>query len=239
MKRNEMIYVVEDDVFIRDGLLHLLKGEGYQVQAFGTIRECEEAVQRNEPELMILDVLLKDGNGFDYCRTIRQGYDFPILFLTCCDEEYNTVRGFESGADDYVTKPFRVKELLLRIKALLRRSAQIKNLQFNTSVMDQKPSVKPQVSKGELQIDLERHQVRVDGKNISLTPTEYMIFVYIYKHQGRVVARNELLYDIWDTKERYVDENTLNVHISALRKKLGRYGDKLETVRGFGYRFAG
>lgn len=220
-----MIYIVEDDEFIRDGMLSLLIEEGYQVQGFCTLGECERALSQEIPELMVLDALLPDGNGFDFCKKLRENYSFPVLFLTCCDEEYNTVRGFESGADDYVTKPFRVKELLLRIKALLRRSGQAFRLDGG------------QIKKQEgYVIDLNYHQVFLKGENIGLTPTEFLIFAYLYKKRGKLVSRRELLYDVWDLREAYIDENTLNVHISGLRKKLGEEGGKLETVRGIGYR---
>ena len=220
-----MIYIVEDDEFIRDGMLSLLMEEGYQVQGFCTLEECEKALSEEIPELMVLDALLPDGNGFDFCKKLRESYSFPVLFLTCCDEEYNTVRGFESGADDYVTKPFRVKELLLRIRALLRRSGQ-------AFLLDGE-----QIKKQEgYVIDLNYHQVFLKGENIGLTPTEFLIFAYLYKKRGKLVSRRELLYDVWDLREAYIDENTLNVHISGLRKKLGEEGGKLETVRGIGYR---
>lgn len=219
---SEMIYIVEDDEFIRDGLVHLLLEENYKVKDFATISECRKKLKDEIPELMILDVLLSDGTGFDFCEDIRKKYSFPILFLTCCDEEYNTVRGFESGADDYVTKPFRVKELLLRIRALLRRSKS-----QNAIVKNRKDFL----------IDENHHQVFYKEENIGLTPTEYYLFIYLYKRCGKLVSRQELLYDIWDLKNDYIDENTLNVHISSLRKKLRENGKKLETVRGFGYRF--
>lgn len=220
-----MIYVVEDDEFIRDGLTHLLAEEKYRVEGFATIEECEKALTDEPPELMVLDVVLSDGNGFDFCTKLREKYFFPILFLTCHDEEYNTVRGFESGADDYVTKPFRVKELLLRIQALLRRSG-------SSAIGGE---ISPQ-RQGDFLVDWERHQVFYEEKNIGLTPTEFLIFAYLYKRQEKLVSRQELLYDVWDLREAYIDENTLNVHISAIRKKLGKDGGKLETVRGLGYR---
>lgn len=218
-----MIFVVEDDEFIRDGLEHLLCAEGYEVESFAGVEGCLERLKTNRPDLLILDVLLPDGNGFELCEKIRQKSSSPILFLTCCDEEFQIVRGFESGADDYVTKPFRVKELLLRIKALLRRSKQPEE-----DVIEEDNGIL---------LDNTHRQISINGRGIGVTPTEFILFEMLYRKKGQVVSREVMLHKVWDLQEDYIDENTLNVHMSSLRKKLGDYRGSIETIRGVGYRF--
>ena len=213
------VLLVEDDVFLRDGLFDVLSGEGFSVTVAENFRKAKSFSDSEKFDIVILDVLLPDGNGLDLCTHIRSvGNDVPILFLTACDDEIQIVRGLDAGADDYVTKPFKLRELLSRIRALLRRSAQ-------TS----------QLSVGSISIDTANMSVKKDGKNIVLTPTEFHILLSLIRNKGIIVTRSQLLRDIWDCDGDFIDDNTLSVHISRLRDKIG--ASHILTVRGVGYRW--
>lgn len=212
------ILVVEDDVFLRDGLCEMLCKEGYEAVASGTIEGAKAEFFRDNFDLIILDVMLPDGNGFDMCSFIRsQNENVPILFLTACDDEVQVVRGLDAGADDYVTKPFKLLELLSRIRALLRRS-------------------KSTLYKAEdIVMDMNTMTVKKDGVNVFLTPTEFQILSALIRNNGVIVTRSVLLQSIWDEGGSFIDDNTLSVHISRLREKIG--GGHIVTVRGIGYRW--
>ncbi|MBR1810900.1 MAG: response regulator transcription factor [Clostridia bacterium] len=212
------ILVVEDDDFLREGMTELLGKEGYTVSAVSNIAQAGVAVRDGRFELLLLDVMLPDGSGFDFCEKIRaDGSRIPILFITACDDELQIVRGLDAGADDYVTKPFKLRELLSRIRALLRRSG--------TAVYE---------SRGVL-LDRDRMTVKRDGETIFLTPTEFQILSVLIRNSGIIVTRGQLLDRIWDNDGNFIDDNTLSVHISRLREKIG--GAHIVTVRGVGYRW--
>ena len=161
--------------------------------------------------------MLPDGSSFDLCKKIRNdGNATPILFLTACDEEYQIVKGLDIGADDYVTKPFKMLELLSRIRALIRRNSNAKFVSRN------------------LIVDTDNMTVKKDGKNIFVTKTEFQILSTLMKNSGAIVSRSSLLQNIWDDNGNFIDDNTLSVHISRLREKIG--AQKIVTVRGVGYR---
>ena len=216
------ILLVEDDEFIRDGLKSILTLEHYDVIDCAASKEAEELIQEKIPDMAILDIHLPDGNGFDLCRSIRKTMSFPILFLTCRDDEISTVRGFESGGDDYVVKPFRVRELLLRIQSLLRRSTITASLQNQLTFRD-------------IVMDIEKRLVMCGEQIIYLTPNEFKILQLLLKNSGKTITRQMLLENIWDVDGSFIDDNTLSVHISALRRKLGDNGAFIKTVRGTGY----
>lgn len=214
------ILVVEDDFFLRDGLSELLTKEGYEPVTAQNAAEAQARLTQDKYSLIILDVMLPDGSGLDICTALRsRGCGTPVLFLTACDDEIQIVRGLDSGADDYVTKPFRLQELLSRIRALLRRS----------ELAD-----KPTESGG---ISLERSSmtVRKNGENVFVTPTEYQILSMLMHGRGVTVTRTLLLQNIWDDNGSFIDDNTLSVHISRLREKIG--AEHIVTVRGVGYRW--
>ncbi len=214
------ILVVEDDVFLRDGLCEMLKKEGYDVVASGTIEDAKASFLKENFNLIILDVMLPDGNGFDMCGFIRsKNEDVPILFLTACDDEVQIVRGLDSGADDYVTKPFKLLELLSRIRALLRRT---KTTLFTCD---------------DIVIDVNTMTVKKSGEVVFLTPTEFQILSTLVRNNGVIVTRSVLLQNIWDDGGAFIDDNTLSVHISRLREKIGT--EHIVTVRGIGYRWEG
>ena len=216
MQKN--ILLCEDDRFLREGLCEILEKECYAVTAVGTVQSVKETLQNRAFDLLIFDVMLPDGDGFSLCESVREkDSKTPILFLTACDDEIQVVRGLDAGADDYVTKPFRMLELLSRVRALLRRTA---TTQYKT--------------KG-LFVDLEKMQVQKDGETLFLTPTEFKILSTLIRNQGTIVTRKILLSNIWDDSGNFIDDNTLSVHISRLREKIG--AKHIVTVCGVGYRW--
>ena len=215
---NEKIFILEDDVFLREGLSEMLQREGYATECAGTCREAEEAISKSRYNLIIFDVMLPDGSGLDLCSKIRKtDNNTPILFLTACDDEIQIVRGLDAGADDYVTKPFKLLELLSRVRALLRRSS--------NSVMKSK----------DITINSQTITVMKNGENIFVTPTEFQVLSILIRNNGIIVTRNTLLQNIWDDNNNFIDDNTLSVHISRLREKIG--AEHIVTVRGVGYRW--
>jgi len=215
---NEPILLVEDDLMLREGLSELLTGEGYAVTAAASAKAAREAVGEGNPALILLDVGLPDGNGVELCREWRaEGRTLPILFLTAQDEEVSIVRGLDAGGNDYVTKPFRMLELLSRIRALLRRGEPAKLQQSG------------------LVIDLERMIVQKDGEALYLTPTEFKILSALVRNAHQIITRNRLLEIIWDVDEQFIDDNTLSVHVRRLREKIGP--ERIRTIRGVGYKW--
>ncbi|MDE6752862.1 MAG: response regulator transcription factor [Eubacterium sp.] len=215
---NERIFILEDDAFLRDGLSEMLQKEGYSTESVGTCREAKEAILNSRYNLIIFDVMLPDGNGLELCSEIRKAdNNTPILFLTACDDEIQIVRGLDAGADDYVTKPFKLLELLSRVRALLRRNS--------NSVMKSK----------DITVNSQNITVMKNGENIFVTPTEFQILSILIRNNGIIVTRNTLLQNIWDDNNNFIDDNTLSVHISRLREKIG--AEHIVTVRGVGYRW--
>ena len=216
---NERILLVEDDLYLREGLLELLTKESYSPVCAKNCTEAKAFFDSDSFDLVILDVLLPDGNGLALCTQWRNaGADVPILFLTACDEEFQIVRGLDAGADDYVTKPFRLLELLSRIRALLRRKTASTAFQS-----------------GEIILDTANMTVKKGNENLLLTPTEYQILTMLMQNSGVIVTRSSLLQRIWDSDGNFIDDNTLSVHISRLRDKIG--STHIATVRGTGYRW--
>ena len=212
------ILLVEDDVFLRDGLKEMLEKENYAVDVAPCIADAKEALSSAIYSLIILDVMLPDGDGFSFCAELRTGgNNIPILFLTACDDEIQIVRGLDAGGDDYVTKPFKMLELLSRVRALLRRNT---NSVYNA---------------GGLAVDTNTMTVKKDGKIIFVTPTEFQILLILMRNNGVIVTRNILLQNIWDDAGNFIDDNTLSVHISRLREKIGT--GHIKTVRKVGYRW--
>ena len=212
------LLVVEDDAFLRDGLSEILTKEGYQPQCAISVAEAKAFLSSDQYALIILDVMLPDGDGFALCQELRRaGCVTPILFLTACDDEIQIVRGLDAGGDDYVTKPFKLLELLSRIRALLRRG---------------KPAV---YQSGELSIDRESMTVRKNGETVFVTPTEFPILSTLLQNSGLIVTRSVLIERIWDDGGNFIDDNTLSVHVSRLREKIG--AEHIKTIRGVGYRW--
>ena len=215
--QGDRILIVEDDAFLRDGLTELLRREEYLPTAAESLQAARALLAETSFSLILLDVMLPDGTGFDFCAELREnGFTAPILFLTACDDEWQVVRGLDCGGDDYVTKPFKLRELSSRIRALLRWAGR---------AAEASPSF----------LNAEKLTARVAGEEILLTPTEFQLLSVLVKNAGLIVPRGTLLERIWDIDGDFIDDNTLTVHVSRLREKIGK--DRIETVRGVGYRY--
>ena len=211
------ILLVEDDSALRGALEELLCREGYDVVKASNVRSAREGLDATA-DLVILDVGLPDGDGVELCRSWRtEGVQTPILFLTAKDEEMDVVRGLDSGGNDYVTKPFRMQELLSRIRALLRRN------QRDTSI-----------TRSGITLDTTKLQATRNGEILLLTVTEYKILAKLISSRS-IITRAVLLEALWDLDSRFVDDNTLSVHVSRLREKIG--GSHIKTIRGVGYQW--
>ena len=221
----EHILIAEDDKSVAEGLKELLSDSGYRVSVAADSETALKVLQNGSVCLAVLDVRLGTDNGYELCRKIRAQQNIPILFLTACDSELELIRGFQAGGDDYVTKPFRVQELLMRIRALLRRSGRQESSVFESGALT-----------------CDQHLLRIQKADtpLELTATERKLAHALMTHCPRVLTREELLYLVWDKDAAFVEENTLNVNISRLREKLGEYEGQpyIETVRGVGYRWA-
>lgn len=218
------VFLLEDDAAIGMGLSYALENEGYKTTLTKTVSEALKLVEEKAFSLYILDLTLPDGSGYDVCKAIRLKTDAPVLFLTAYDDEVNVVMGLELGADDYISKPFRIKELLARMKSVLRRCkidnpdgcVRIKNLEIRT---------------GEA-------KVFKDGKEIILTAMEYRLLLILLNNRGHILSRTALLENIWDVAGDFVNDNTLTVYIKRLRDKIEDEPENpsiIRTVRGMGY----
>lgn len=220
------VLVVEDDEIILEGLQISLRQEGYEVLSAASQNQALEIWKSGvDLDICLLDVMLPDGDGYTICKEIRKTSNIPILFLTACDDEVHTVLALEQGADDYIAKPFRIRELLARMKAILRRSY--------WSVVDTGI-----VQVGENQIHLQTGKVYRKDEEIVLTAMEYKLLLVFVNHRGQTLSRQQILNDIWDQVGDFVNDNTLTVYVKRLREKLGDSQENpfIQTVRGVGYR---
>ena len=223
-----MIYVLEDDESIRELIIYTLNGQKMEAKGFSTPSEFWEAISEKVPSVVLLDIMLPEEDGFSILEKLRAApatKRLPIIMLTAKGSEYDIVRGLDIGADDYIPKPFRMMELLSRIRALLRRSG------ANDGRMEE-------YRVGNLYVNPTRHEVQVDGKDVVLTLKEFELLNLLISRQGIVFTRAQLLDEIWgygfDGESRTVD-----VHVRTLRQKLGPAGNYIETVRGIGYKIGG
>ena len=221
-----MIYLVEDDDSIRELVVYTLRTTGFEAKGFSTAALFWEAVEEEQPELVLLDIMLPDEDGLHILKRLRSNAetaDLPVIMLTAKSTEYDRVLGLDSGADDYIPKPFGMMELVSRIKALLRRASRQNDEKiYNLDA---------------LYVDVKRHNVAVNGQEISLTYKEFELLCYLLENRGVVLTRDQILSKIWDYN--YSGETrTVDVHIRTLRQKLGAMGALIETVRGVGYRIA-
>lgn len=219
------LLVLEDDSAIAMGLNYSLKNEGYDVAVCKTVQEALEEIEKTDYGLYLLDLTLPDGSGYDVCRRIKEKGNAPVIFLTAYDDEVNVVMGLELGADDYITKPFRIKELLARIKSVLRRTS--------GGTADGKLYIQ--------NITISTNEARVfkNGTEIVLTAMEYRLLLILLNNRGSVLSRNQLLENIWDVSGDFVNDNTLTVYIKRLRDKIEDDPEKpqiIKTVRGMGYK---
>ena len=219
------ILITEDDDNVANGLSDILKSYGYEVSVAENSADTMVVLNQENIALVILDVCLGEDNGYDLCKKIREFSDVPILFLTGCSSELELIRGFQVGADDYITKPFRIQELLVRMQAILRRSFQNKGEYYQS---------------GDLCYDHFSHQIKKGKETLSLTSIELKIAVLLLENWPNTIPRKDLLYHVWDNDFQFVEENTLNVNVSRLRDKLGDFQETpyITTIRGVGYRWA-
>ena len=224
----ERILVVEDETDLREVLAYNLSREGFMVSSAGDGGEGVRTALEEKPDLILLDLMLPDVDGLEVCRRVRQDPNIgatPIIMVTAKDEETDVILGLGVGADDYIAKPFSVKELIARVKAVLRRGNQ---------TVDDDPR-KP-LRRGAIKIDPGRHEVQVDGEAIRFTATEFRLLHFLAARPGRVYERDVLLRRVLGDDAIRVDRN-IDVHVRAIRKKLGEHRDVIETVRGVGYKF--
>ena len=220
------IFIVEDEPDLRDTLSFNFENEGFKVSSFPDGEKCLTSVKKNKPDLIILDLMLPGINGLDVCREIRskeENNDVSIIMLTAKGEEIDRIVGFELGADDYVTKPFSVRELILRVKVLLKKRSD-------------NQSAEKILEYGPVKMNLDAHSVLVDDIDVVLTALEFKLLKHLLKRRGRVQTRDQLLGDVWGYSSE-VTTRTVDTHIKRLREKLGSTGDLIQTIRGVGYRF--
>jgi len=222
------ILVVEDEDAIRAMLMMVLEQAGYTAIAAADAEDAQKIVHENLPDLILLDWMLPGISGAEWARRLKKEQiyrELPIILLTARGEEEDKVKGLEIGADDYITKPFSPKELVARIRAVLRRSGKMQGL--------------AQIVLGDLVLDTEQHRLSIGERQLDVSPTEFRLMQFFMTHPDKVYNRAQLLDQVWG-RSVYIEERTVDVHIRRLRKILGEYGkeDLVQTVRGFGYRFS-
>lgn len=217
------ILLVEDDGQIASYLGELLRAEGFDTQIAGSKKEAGERLLAQAFDLVLLDVSLPDGNGFSICAEIKREYEIPVIFLTASGDEYSVVAGLDMGADDYIAKPFRPRELISRIRSVLRRCKKEQRI----------------LSCGDLRVNVSSATVTKGEKELFLSALEYRLLLLLLQNKGQILTRNQLLEEIWDASGEYVNDNTLSVYMKRLREKIEENPQSprlLHTIRGIGYR---
>lgn len=217
------ILLVEDDGQIASYLGELLRAEGFDTQIAGSKKEASECLLIQAFDLVLLDVSLPDGNGFSVCAEIKREYEIPVIFLTASGDEYSVVAGLDMGADDYIAKPFRPRELISRIRSVLRRCKKEQRI----------------LSCGDLKVNVSSATVTKGEKELFLSALEYRLLLILLQNKGQILTRNQLLEEIWDASGEYVNDNTLSVYMKRLREKIEENPQSprlLHTIRGIGYR---
>lgn len=217
------ILLVEDDGQIASYLGELLRAEGFDTQIAGSKKEASECLLIQAFDLVLLDVSLPDGNGFSICAEIKREYEIPVIFLTASGDEYSVVAGLDMGADDYIAKPFRPRELISRIRSVLRRCKKEQRI----------------LSCGDLKVNVSSATVTKGEKELFLSALEYRLLLILLQNKGQILTRNQLLEEIWDASGEYVNDNTLSVYMKRLREKIEENPQSprlLHTIRGIGYR---
>ncbi|MBK1809693.1 response regulator transcription factor [Clostridium sp. YIM B02505] len=221
------ILLVEDDMALSMGMEYALKKEEFQVKVCKNLKESRMQFS-DDIDIILLDIMLPDGNGYEFCKEVREKSNVPIIFMTALEEESNIVMGLDIGGDDYITKPVRIKELVSRINAVMRRRGL------------EKESDSSRLISGDIIVEPLKCKVYVNKVEVQLTTAEYKLLLLLMENKGNVLPRNTILEKLWDCDGSFVDGNTLNVYIKRLREKLeedikaSRY---IETIRGFGYRW--
>lgn len=219
-----MIYFLEDDESIRKLVIYALNGQGYEAEGFGHPADLKKAMRQRIPSLVLLDIMLPDEDGISVLRHIRGSAataSLPVIMLTAKNSEYDKVQGLDAGADDYISKPFGMMELIARVRALLRRT--------------ESPAALKELRAGDICLCQERREVTVRGEPVALTYKEFILLSLLMENRGSVLTRDMIMDRVWGL-EAERENRTLDVHIRTLRSKLGSSGDVIETVRGVGYR---
>ena len=217
------ILIIEDDATIVKNLSELLRQEGFAIDSALNCKEAENKIETKQFDLVLLDVLLPDGNGFSLCKKIKSVTAYPVIFLTASADEFSVVTGLDIGADDYIEKPYRPRELISRIKSVLRRTGKSQSM----------------LTLGNISVDMDKGVVTKNGKDVFLSALEYRLFLVFLNNPGVTLTRNKLLAEIWDIAGDFVNDNTLTVYIKRLREKVE---DDIQnpkiilTVRGLGYK---
>lgn len=217
------ILIIEDDATIVKNLSELLRQEGFAIDSALNCKEAENKIETKQFDLVLLDVLLPDGNGFSLCKKIKSVTAYPVIFLTASADEFSVVTGLDIGADDYIEKPYRPRELISRIKSVLRRTGKSQSM----------------LTLGNISVDMDKGIVTKNGKDVFLSALEYRLFLVFLNNPGVTLTRNKLLSEIWDIAGDFVNDNTLTVYIKRLREKVE---DDIQnpkiilTVRGLGYK---
>ena len=223
-EKRPLIYIVEDDGSIRELVTYTLNSQGLETEGFSVPSQFWKAMERQKPELILLDIMLPEEDGLTILKKLKANQEterLPVIMLTAKDGEYDTVIGLDSGADDYIPKPFRMMELISRIRAVLRRAS--------------KEEKAEEYQIGDLYVNPAKHVVKVKNEPITLTLKEFEVLCILIRHQGNVFTRAQLLDEIWGY-EFDGESRTVDVHIRTLRQKLGEAGDCIETIRGVGYK---
>lgn len=223
MSYTAKVLLVEDDREIVENLTEYLSTEGYLVKSVNTQKDTMEILEKETFDLLLLDVTLKQGNGYGVCTAVKEKYDLPVIFLTALDDEFSVVTGLDMGADDYISKPFRPRELVSRMRSVIRRSGRTQAV----------------VNIRDIRIDTEKGIVTRAGQELFLSALEYRLLLVFVNNRGMVLTRGRLLDEIWDAAGEFVNDNTLTVYIKRLREKIEKDPQNPEiimTVRGMGYR---
>ena len=228
------ILVVDDEARIRSIIKKYAEFEGHEIVEAGDGMEAVHLCRKESFDIIIMDIMMPELDGFSACREIRKVTGTPIIMLSARGEEYDKINGFELGIDDYVVKPFSPKELMLRIEAIMKRVARQGTVDESTK----KPNVIVELDGGGLRADLTARLVYINGERIDMSPKEYDLFFYMLDNRNIALSREKLISEVWGY-DFYGDVRTLDTHIKLLRKSLGRYSKYIVTLRGMGYRFEG
>ena len=219
------ILMVEDDTNVTNTLTYYLQNEGFLMETAKSKYEAIEKIDLKEYNLILLDITLPDGNGYEVYKKLKEKYSTPVIFLTALDDEKDIVKGFDLGADDYITKPFHTRELLSRIKNVLRHIEK-KNIDDKIRVQD-------------IEINKNKKMVKRGDRELELTALEYKILLLLFENRGGIISREQILSNIWDENENFVNDNTLTVYIKRIREKIENNPNKpeiIKTIRGIGYK---
>ncbi len=222
-----LVYIIEDDEDINELLVYNLEKEGFKVKSFYNSIDALKRIREKKPDILLLDIMLPDIDGLEFCKILKSDEelsDIPIIMLTAKSTEIDKIVGLELGADDYITKPFSMRELIARIRAVLRRHKRYSSKK------------REEISIGDLNIDTESLEVKVSGKRINLTSKEFKLLMFLIKNAYKVLSREEILNNVWEN-EYDVYDRTVDVHIRHLREKLGKYKECIKTIRGIGYKW--